>query len=127
MPDYVEKEVAAALKASPDVQAACGGRVFPVKIPQGTLLPVAVFQRAYTGPEHTLCGYNSERVTVIVKSFAETYEEVKALAMAVRSAMAAAPLSALLRDELDLFENNGGVYCVHAEYDCRQHEGGFYG
>lgn len=127
MPDYVEKEIAAALKASADVQAACGGRVFPVKIPQGTLLPVAVFQRSYTDPEHTLCGYNSERVTVIVKSFAETYEDAKALAQAVRTAMAAEPLSALLTDELDLYEQNGGVYCVHAEYSCRQHGGDFYG
>ena len=127
MSDYVEKVVAAALKGSAEVQAACDGRIFPVKIPQGTLLPVAVYQRAYTGPEHTLCGYNSESVTVIVKSFAETYEEVKALAMAVRSAMAAEPLSALLKDELDLFESEGGVYCVHAEYDCRQQGGPFYG
>ena len=124
MPDfYVEKAVAAALNASPDVQAACGGRVFPVKIPQGTLLPVAVYQRAFTGPDHTLCGYTSEAVTVAVKCFAESYEEAKALARAVRLALAAPPVSALLRDELDLFESDGGVFCIHAEYAVRQHGG----
>lgn len=123
-PVYIEKIVAAALKASPAVQAACSGRVYPLHIPQGTILPAVVYQRVYTSPDHTLSGYTSEGVLLMVNSFAATYAAAKDLALAVRAAMAATPLNAILRNEMDLFDENAGVAFVTAEYLCQQ-SGGF--
>lgn len=119
-PVYVETIIDDVLKSSAAVQAACGGRVYPVKIPQGKPLPVAVYQRIASEPDTTMQGYTSERVILVVKCFAMSYAQCKALALAVREALAKPPLSAVLRDEADLFENEGGAYCIHAEYACQQ-------
>lgn len=123
-PDYIEKIIAAALKASPEVRLACNGRIYPLKMPQGTKLPAAVYQRIYTGPDHTLQGYGSEGVVIRINSFALTYEAAKKLAMAVRMVMAGAPVGAILQDETDLHEETADVFCVSAEYFCQQ-KGGF--
>jgi hypothetical protein len=115
-PVYIEKAVAAALKASPDVAAICAGRVYPLKIPQGTVLPAVVYQRAYSGPDYTLSGYTSESVALMLNSFALSYEEAKALSLAVRAAMSVAPLKAIFGSDRDLLNENGDVFCVSAEY-----------
>lgn len=119
-PIYIEQAVAAALKASPDVSAVCAGKVFPLKIPQGTKLPAVVYQRTYSSPDYTLSGYTSEGVVLMVNSFALTYGAAKDLALAVRSVLAAAPLNAILRNETDLHEEDADVFCVSAEYLCQQ-------
>ena len=122
-PVYIEQAVTAMLKASPAVSAACAKRVYPLQIPQGTTLPAVVYQRVHSRPDHTLQGYTSEAVLLMVNSFALTYTEAKNLALAVRAAMSAAPLHAILRNEMDLPDENG-VTCVTAEYLIQQ-LGGF--
>ena len=119
-PEFIEKTVATALKSSPEVTAACAGRVYPLKIPQGTLLPAVVYQRTYSSPDYTLQGYSSEGVVLMLNSFALTYGAAKELALAVRSALAAAPVNAILRNETDLYEENADVFCISAEYLCQQ-------
>ena len=119
-PELIEKAVATALKSSPDVKANCGGRVFPLKIPQGTKLPAVVYQRTYSSPDYTLSGYTSEGVTIMVNCFAMKYEQAKELALAVRSALAVAPLNAIFDGDQDLLNETGDVFCVSAEYLCQQ-------
>ena len=119
-PVYIEKAIAAALKAAPEVSALCSGRVFPLKIPQGTRLPAVVYQRTHSSPDYTLAGYCSEGVVLMVNSFALTYEAAKELALAVRAAMAAEPVSAIFRTEADLYQDTAEVFCVSAEYLCQQ-------
>lgn len=119
-PLYIEKAIAVALKASPEVSAACAGRVYPLKIPQGTKLPAVVYQRTYSSPDYTLQGYSSEGVVLMLNSFALTYEAAKELALAVRSVLAGAPINAILRNEIDLHEENADVFCISAEYLCQQ-------
>ena len=124
LPEYVEKAVAAALEASPDVSALCAGRVYPLKLPQGALFPAVVYRRTQSAPHQTLAGYTGETVTVTVNSYAMTYEEVKALALAARRVMASAPLGAVLSTERDVSEDGVDAFCVSAEYLCQQY-GGF--
>ena len=119
-PLYIEKAIAVALKASPEVSATCAGRVYPLKIPQGTKLPAVVYQRTYSSPDYTLQGYSSEGVVLMLNSFALTYEAAKELALAVRSVLAGAPINAILRNEIDLHEENADVFCISAEYLCQQ-------
>ncbi len=119
-PVLVEVAIAAALTASPEVKAICSGRVYPVKIPQGTKLPAVVYQRTYSSPDYTLSGYTSEGVTIMVNCFAMKYEQAKELALAVRSALAVAPLNAIFDGDQDLLNETGDVFCVSAEYLCQQ-------
>lgn len=126
-PVYIEKAVAAALKASADVAAICAGRIYPSKIPQGTKLPAVVYQRTYSSPDYTLCGYGSEAVVLMINSFALTFDEAKKLALAVRSTMAPAPLNSILRNEVDLYEEGAGAHCISAEYLVQQYGGYCYG
>lgn len=119
-PEFIEKAVATALKASPEVKAICAGRVFPLKIPQGTRLPAIVYQRIYSSPDHTLSGYTSEGVTLMVNCFSMKYDQAKELALAVRSTLAAAPLNAVFDGDQDLLNETGDVFCVSAEYRCQQ-------
>ena len=121
VPVLIETAVAAALKASPEVKNICKGQVYPLRIPQGTKLPAVVYQRIYSSPDHTLAGYSSESVVVMVNCFAMKYEQAKDLGLAAREALAAAPLNAVFNGDTDLF--NEDVFCVSAEYTCQQHGG----
>lgn len=126
-PEYIEMTVAKALQSAATIKTICNGRIYAVKIPQGTTLPVIVYQRIYSDPEHTLTGYPAERVVLMVNSFALKHDVAKKLAMAVRRVMAAAPVNAMLRNETDLYNDGSGAFCVSAEYLCYQHGGFCYG
>ena len=119
-PVYIEKAVMAALKASPEIVAICAGRVYPLKIPQGKVLPAVVIQRLHSRPDFTLQGYTSESVTIMVNSFAMSWPTAKELALAVRKALGTAPLNAIFDSDRDLLNENGDVFCVSAEYICQQ-------
>lgn len=119
-PELIEKTVATALKVSPETQAICAGRVYPLKIPQGAKLPAIVYQRVHSSPDHTLAGYTSEGVTIMVNCFAMQYEAAKDLALVVRSALAAAPLNAVFDGDQDLLNEDGDVFCVSANFICQQ-------
>jgi hypothetical protein len=67
-----------------------------------------------------LQGYGSESVVLTLHSFALAYEEAKELARAARRVMAAAPISAMLRKEADVHDENTGAFCVSAEYLVQQ-------
>jgi len=101
-PVYIEQTVTAALKASAQVAALVADRVYPVKIPQGAVLPAVTYQRTDSSPDYTLQGYGSETVTLTLNSLAPTYEQAKELAIAVRAVMTAAPIRAIVRKEVDL-------------------------
>ena len=126
-PEYIEKVVAKALKASPAINALCGKRVFAVKIPQGTKFPIVVYQRIYSEPEHTLLGYSAERVVLMVNSFALDHATAKELSLTVRRVLVAHPIKAILRNETDLYNDGSGAFCISAEYLCYQQGGFCYG
>ena len=126
-PVYIEQAVAAALSTSPEVMSLADDRVYPLKMPQGAMLPAVVYRRAETSPAYTLRGYSSELVTLALSSFAQTYAEAKELALAVRSVMTTAPLNAILLNESDLDDEEVEVPCVVAEYLCQQSGGHYHG
>ncbi|MDR2696033.1 MAG: DUF3168 domain-containing protein [Deltaproteobacteria bacterium] len=126
-PVYVEHAVDAALRASAEVVALCAGRVYPLKLPQGAMLPAVAYLRTAGSPDYTLQGYGSESVTLVLNSFAPTYGEAKDLALAVRRVMAAAPINAILRKEADVYDENAEAPCVSAEYLVQQSGGHCHG
>lgn len=123
----IERAVAAALTASPEVAALVSGRVYPLKLPQGAVLPAITYQRTYSSPEYTLQGYGSESVTLTLNSFGPAYEEAKELAMAVRGVMTVAPFKAMVRKEVDLTDETIEDPCVSTEYLVQQRGGQYHG
>lgn len=123
-PAYIEKLVVAMLKGDAEVHKICAGRIYPLKIPQGTRLPAVVYQRFYSNPDYHLRGYDSEAVSLMVNSFCLTYEKTKELALAVRSVMAKAPINAILENEIDLYEDGADAFCINAQFLVQQ-SGGF--
>jgi hypothetical protein len=115
---YIEQTVADALNASAKIAALCNDRVFPLKLPQGAMLPAIVYRRESGRPEYTLQGCSCESVVLALNSYALTYEEAKELALAVRGVMTMPPLRAILQKDTDLYEENVEIPCVRAEYLC---------
>jgi len=120
VPERIEPAINASLRADVDIQAICENRVYHLKIPQGTILPAVVHQRVYSSPYNTLMGYGSEGVTLMLNSFAVTWDEAKDLALAVRGAMSREPICAIFLNERDIMNETGDVFCISAEYACHQ-------
>lgn len=109
-----EEKVAEALRASVILGSICGGKIFPVVIPQGERLPAMIYQRVGTSPDMGLSGYGSESATIMINCFSLIYAEAKGMARAARRALAA--IGASFEDEQDLYDDKNGVYCVSSEY-----------
>ena len=124
---WAETTVVAALLESEAVTDIAGNRVYPLKIPQGTLLPSVVYQRYSSAPNMALLGYTSELVVMLVVAYAKKYGEAKSLALAVRAAMAAEPLKAVIRSDRDIYYEEADAYGVHMEFVCEQTGGYCYG
>lgn len=122
-PEWIEQAVSDALLSSAGVTALAGQRVYPLKIPQGTMLPCVVYQRTYSNPDMTLIGYSSERVTMMVNAYGKTYGEVKDLAKAIRGALAASPLNAQFQGDQDLYMDESTAFGVTMEFICQQFGG----
>lgn len=122
-PEFIELAVAAALKASPELAAIAGDRVYPLMLPQGATLPAVVYLRLRSGPHHTLTGSAGEAVTVKIACYALDYVQAKSLAAAVRAVMAAFPGGAALVTDQDVKEEGTDAFCVSAEFICQQHGG----
>lgn len=126
-PVWVETAVVAAMLGNAEVAAIAENRIYPLIIPQGTVLPCVTYQRYSASPHMTLGGYGSESVVVLVVAYARTFAEAKALAKAVRAAMAADPVRGVIRSDRDIYYEGGGAYSVHMEFICNQTGGYCYG
>ena len=126
-PVYIEQAVEAALKASPEIFALAAGRVYPLRLPQNPVLPAVTYQRTDSSPDNTLLGYGSENVVLTVNSLASVYGDATELALAVRAVMAAAPINAILRKEIHLYEEDAELPCVSSEYLVQQSGGHAHG
>lgn len=122
--NFVEEQVSAALQGSLELTALIGARkVFPVKIPQGTVLPCVVYQRYSSAPWERLNGYSSESVVIMVTAFAATYKEIKDIAAIVRLSMSEPPLSAVFRTDSDSYDDESETYFLSMEFVCNQNGG----
>lgn len=126
-PEYIMPEIVAALKGDSEIQELCGGRVYPIKAPQGVALPLIVYQRISATPQMTLTGYSEEDVIVQINQFSLVFADALTLTQAVRRAMANSGLGGFLRQERDLIELPGDVYCTSCEYKFTQKGGYCYG
>ena len=107
------------LREDAGLSALVGNKVFALVIPQGTKLPCITFQRIGGMPANTLSGHSGlEEIDLQIDVWARDYDEAKAIAKAVRSAMppSGPRFSAHLIEDQDLYEDGTNYFRVSMEF-----------
>lgn len=107
------------LREDAGLSALVGSKVFALVIPQGTKLPCITFQRIGGMPANTLSGASGlEEIDLQIDVWARDYDEAKAIAKAVRSAMppSGPQFSAHLIEDQDLYEDGTNYFRVSMEF-----------
>jgi hypothetical protein len=107
------------LREDAGLSALVGNKVFALVIPQGTKLPCITFQRIGGMPANTLSGHSGlEEIDLQIDVWARDYDEAKAIAKAVRSAMppSGPRFSAHLIEDQDLYEDGTNYFRVNMEF-----------
>ena len=107
------------LREDAGLSALVGSKVFPLAIPAGNYLPCVTFQRLGGRPANTLAGPSGlEEIDLQIDVWARDYDEAKAIAKAVRSAMppSGPRFSAHLIEDQDLYEDGTNYFRVNMEY-----------
>ena len=107
------------LQEDAGLSALVGNKVFALVIPQGTKLPCITFQRIGGMPANTLSGHSGlEEIDLQIDVWARDYDEAKAIAKAVRSAMppSGPRFSAHLIEDQDLYEDGTNYFRVNMEF-----------
>lgn len=107
------------LREDAGLSALVGNKVFALVIPQGTKLPCITFQRIGGVPANTLSGHSGlEEIDLQIDVWARDYDEAKAIAKAVRSAMppSGPRFSAHLIEDQDLYEDGTNYFRVNMEF-----------
>lgn len=121
MPSAVDFEIVLlrTLREDAGLSALVGNKVFALVIPQGTKLPCITFQRIGGMPANTLSGHSGlEEIDLQIDVWARDYDEAKAIAKAVRSAMppSGPRFSAHLIEDQDLYEDGTNYFRVNMEF-----------
>ena len=101
------------------MSALVGSKVFPLFIPSGNYLPCVTFQRLGGRPANTLSGASGlEEIDLQIDVWARDYDEAKAIAKAVRSAMppSGPQFGAHLIEDQDLYEDGTNYFRVSMEF-----------
>ena len=107
------------LREDAGLSALVGNKVFALVIPQGTKLPCITFQRIGGVPANTLSRHSGlEEIDLQIDVWARDYDEAKAIAKAVRSAMppSGPRFSAHLIEDQDLYEDGTNYFRVNMEF-----------
>ena len=107
------------LREDAGLSALVGNKVFALVIPQGTKLPCITFQPLGGRPANTLSGASGlEEIYLQIDVWARDYDEAKAIAKAVRSAMppSGPRFSAHLIEDQDLYEDGTNYFRVSMEF-----------
>ena len=112
----------ALLSQNAPLQALCGGRVFPVRVPQGQLMPAVVYQLISQTPQQYILNQRSYDVARVQLSiFADSYAQLTPVAAAVRQVLDGYRqddiISVVLDIETDHFED--GADRFHRSQDYR--------
>lgn len=115
-----EELVVARLGATPSVTGLVGARIYPMQMPQGTVLPAVTYQRISTVRAQGFAGsLGLADPRIQIDAWAETYPVAKALGHAVRQALdgyTAPGVAALILDERDLIDAEGRRHRVSQDF-----------
>ena len=115
-----ETMIYTALTSAPDVARRINTRIYPVVVTQAPTLPAVSYQRVAADPVNHLGGYSGlTNAHIVINSWARNYDEVKALAFEIRTAMdAARTFRCVLTNELDGYDPDVSLYVVSQDFSC---------
>lgn len=115
----VEKKIAAHLSTVAGITGITT-RIYPEFVPEAAAFPALSYSRVSGLRVNQLSGYSGEENPRIqIDCWATTYEAAKNLSTAVHTAMEAAPnFKALLISDMDLSEQELGLYRVSMDFSC---------
>jgi hypothetical protein len=94
-----------------------GGRVYPLTAPDSPTKPFIIYQNIANTPEVTLAnGVPINNTRMQIDCYDKTYAAVKALAVSVQAAMAAASFTNVPLMNQDLYEQDVKLYRVQLDY-----------
>jgi Protein of unknown function (DUF3168) len=115
-----EEILVARLKASPQVTALVGSRIYPMVIPQGVVMPAIAYQRISTVRPGSLRGPSGiADPRLQVNCWADTYGTAKTVAEEVRQSLDGWDVNGvatLILGEHDLLNPDGLRKCVTQDY-----------
>lgn len=127
----LDEAIRAHLTADAAVAALVSTRIYPVSLAQGTALPAIMYRRVTVWPEHDRSSRRADiaRTRYQVECYGATFDSARAVATAVKDALATLTLAsdpaishALVQSEFDDFEPEPGrwraivdVYVYHEE------------
>ena len=91
-------------------------RVYPLIAPDKPTVPYIIYQSIANTPENTLTSVSIYNTRMQIDCYDKTYAGVKALAVNVRSAMAAASFANVQTMDQDLFEDDVKLYRIQFDY-----------
>jgi hypothetical protein len=106
------------LSANAAVKRRINTRIFPVVMPQDVVLPAVSYQRISADPANTLAGASGlVNAHIVINSWSRNYDEAKALALEIRTAMnTASTFKSLLTNELDGYDPDVSLYVVSQDF-----------
>lgn len=106
------------LRDNAGVAAVVSGRIYPLILPQGCILPAISYERVSTSPVVSLSGFsNLESARVQIDCMASTYSAAKGLAALVFTAMNSATLfKSVPLGQTDILENDTMTYRVSMDF-----------
>lgn len=116
-----EKVLFGTLMQNDELVELVDGKIYALRIPNGTYLPCVTFQRLSGMPAHTLQGHSGlEEINLQVDAWGRSYEEAKNVAKAVRSAMpeTGSVFGAHLITDADFYEDGVNYYRISMEFTC---------
>jgi len=120
----VETEIYTLLTQNATVARKINTRIYPVVLPQDVQLPAVSYQRISAEKVNHLGGYSGlSNPHIVINSWGPRYDDVKALASDIHSAMnGAGTFKSVLTNELDGFDPEINLYVVSQDYSCWDEE-----
>lgn len=116
----MEAKIFTLLSADANVEALVNTRIFPVVMPQGSVLPAITYHETANSPVNTLAGKTGlENPTFAINSWATSHKTANTLSKAVSSAMdGVRTFRALLINEIDVYDPEIDVFAKAQTYSC---------
>jgi len=120
----VETEIYSLLTGNATITRKLNKRVYPVVMPQDPVLPAITYQRISGEKINILGGYSGlENPHIVINVWSQKYEEAKAIAEDVHSAMnGASAFKSWLINDLDGYDPDISLFVVSMDYSCWDNE-----
>ena len=116
-----ESDLRAHLLGASGITTLVGERIYPITRPQNSVLPAITYTRIFGNPVQSIGGFTSatSEIRIQIDCWASTYDQVQALALAVRDRMfvTAATFRSYMQSDTDFYEDDTKIYRVSMDFN----------